>query len=60
MIKPSKFELRIAKVLCDAQDEYNWKYLKDVEGNPSTAYAYYDYIEMARKVITALGLKDAT
>ena len=56
--KPTKFELKIAKVLCDAQGEYNWRYLKDVEGNPSTAYAYYDYIEFAQKVIKKLGLKD--
>jgi hypothetical protein len=55
--KPTKFELKIAKVICDAQGDFDWKYLKDVKGNPSTAYAYYDYIETARKVIKKLGLK---
>lgn len=56
--KPTKFELTVAKHLCDAQGEYNWRYLKDVEGNPSTAYAYYDYIEMAQKVIKSLRLQE--
>jgi hypothetical protein len=56
---PTKFELKIAKILCDAQGDYAWKYLKDVRGNSSTAYAYYDYIEMAQKVIKKLGLRDA-
>lgn len=55
---PTKFELAIAKHLCDAQGQYNWRYLKDVEGNPSTSYAYYDYIEMAQKVIKKLRLTD--
>jgi hypothetical protein len=56
--KPTKFELKIAKVLCWAQGEFDWKYLKDVEGNPSTAYAYDNYVEMARKVIKKLGLEE--
>lgn len=56
--KPTKFELTIARHLCDAQGQYVWKYLKDVEGNPSTSYAYYDYIEMAQKVIKKLRLTD--
>jgi hypothetical protein len=56
--QPSKFELKIARVLCDAQGDYDWKYLKDIKGNPSTAYAYFDLIEMAQKVIKKLGLSD--
>lgn len=55
---PTKFELTIAKHLCDAQGQFNWQYLKDIEGNPSTAYAYYDYIDMAQKVIKKLRLTD--
>lgn len=55
---PTKFELKIAKMLCDAQGEYIWKYIKDVDGNPSTAFAYYDYIAFAQKVIKKLGLTD--
>jgi len=55
---PSEHELTIAEHLCDAQGEYNWRYLKDVKGNPSTAYAYYDYIGMAQKLIKKLRLTD--
>lgn len=56
--KPTKFELRVAKVLCDAQGEYDWAGVRDVRGNPSTAYAFYDYIEMAQKVIRKLKLAE--
>lgn len=52
--KPTKFELKVAKALCDAQGEYAWKWLK----GESCEYAYYDYIEMAMKVIKTLRLKD--
>lgn len=55
--KPTKQELSVAKAVCDAHGEFDWKYLKDVEGNPSTAYAYYDYLKMARAAIKEIAKK---
>ena len=47
-------ELKVAAAICQAQKQFNWRYLKDVEGNPSTAYAYYDYLKMARAAVRTI------
>jgi hypothetical protein len=47
-------EITVAKAICRAQGDFNWKYLKDVDGNPSTAYAYYEYLKMGRAALKEL------
>lgn len=51
-MRPS--EVKTAKAICDAHGEFNWKYLRDTEGNPSTAYAYFDYLRMGRAAVRVI------
>jgi len=44
----------VAKTLCKVEGEYDWRYLKNVKGNPSTAWKYEEYLKMATAVIKAL------
>ena len=55
----NKSILAVAKAICQAEGEYEWKYLKDVTGNPSTADAYYAYLKMAEVAIKALDKFDS-
>jgi hypothetical protein len=48
---------KIAKVLCNTQGDFDWDGLRDIEGNPSTAYAYHQYMKMARAVIKKCSLR---
>jgi len=45
---------KVAKAICGAEGTYDWKYLKDLDGNPSTAWKYLEYIKMAEAAINAL------
>lgn len=44
-------EVAVARAICRAHGEFRWQYLKDVDGNPSTAYAFYDYLRMGRAAV---------
>lgn len=44
-------EVKVAAAICQAQGEFRWRYLKDVKGNPSTAYAFYEYLRMGRAAV---------
>lgn len=44
-------EVRVAAAICRAQGQFRWRYLRDVEGNPSTAYVYYEYLRMGRAAV---------
>lgn len=44
-------EVMVARAICQAHKEFRWRYLKDVDGNPSTAYAFYDYLRMGRAAV---------
>lgn len=47
-------EVKVAAAICRAQGDFNWRYLRDVEGNPSTAYAYYQYLKMGKAAVRTI------
>jgi len=53
--KHKTLEVKVGEAICRAEGEFEWKYLQDVDGNPSTAYAYKRYIKMAKAAIKAIG-----
>jgi len=47
-------EIMAARAICQAEGDYCWRYLKDVEGNPSTAWKYDQYLKMGRAAVHVL------
>lgn len=47
-------EVKVAQALCRAQGDFNWKYLRDVARNPSSAYTYYEYLRLGRVAVKTI------
>lgn len=47
-------EVLAARAICKAHGDYSWRHLRDVKGNPSTAFAYYEYLRMGRAAVRAI------
>ena len=47
-------EVKVAAAICRSQGDFTWRYLRDVDGNPSTAYAYYEYLRMGRAAVRCI------
>lgn len=47
-------DVKVAQAICRAHGHYKWRYLKDVKGNPSTAFAFYEYLKMGRAAVVTV------